>query len=144
MFNLCCILIKPNPTSFEVYFLPINYVIHPTGFLHIWSKHFGSISYEYQVSHGRLCETKWKNQFLLVCCWHGLNPFLPLVSPIIALLRPLLTLVSSVSPNLLLYLPSMLSLTPRFFLRHLALKCYLFPIVLLTLLAITSWSISLL
>jgi hypothetical protein len=35
-------------------------------------------------------------------------------------------------------------LTPRFFLRHLALKCYLFPIVLLTLLAITSWSISLL
>ncbi len=70
-------------------------------------------------------------QFLLACCWRGLNPFLTLVLLVLSLLYPLLTLVSLVFPlphlNLLSYLLGVLSSAPYFLLCHSALECSPFP-----------------
>ncbi len=59
MFTLCYIFTKPNLVTFEIYFLLVNYVLCPTKVLHNWSKRFGSISCEYQLSRGLLCRKKW-------------------------------------------------------------------------------------
>ncbi len=65
MFNLCYIFTEPNLATFEVYFLPVDYVIHPTKVLHNQSRHLGSIFCEYQLFHGLLCRTKWEEPISL-------------------------------------------------------------------------------